>query len=353
MVEAPRSKAFTSLSVTVLPLTMLTVLKSFALFKVMLLAAPAARVVGPATVRLPLSVIAPLVVTVSPPLMVEAPRSKAFTSLSVTVLPLTMLTVLKSFALFKVMLLAAPAVRVVGPATVRLPLSVRAPLVVTVSPPLMVEAPRSKAFTSLSVTVLPLTTLTVLKSLALFKVMVLAAPAVKMVGPVTVKLPLSVIAPLVVTVKSAADGGSAEIQGIHIVERDGVAAHDTDRAEVVRVIQGDVIGGPGCEGRRAGHGEIAAVGDGPIGGDGESAADGGGAEIQGIHIVERDGIAAHDTDRVEVVGIIERDVIGRAGREGRRAGDGEIAAIGNRAIGGDGERAADRWRRRDRARSRR
>ena len=90
----------------------------------MLLAAPAVRVVGPATVRLPLSVMAPLVVTVSPPLMVEAPRFRAFTSLRTTVLPLTTLTVLKSLALSRVMLLAAPAVRVVGPATLRLPLSV-------------------------------------------------------------------------------------------------------------------------------------------------------------------------------------------------------------------------------------
>ena len=74
------------------------------------MAAPAVRDGrGRPPVRLPLSVMAPLVVTVSPPLMVEAPRSRAFTSLSVTLLPLTTLTVLKSFALFKVMLLAAPA----------------------------------------------------------------------------------------------------------------------------------------------------------------------------------------------------------------------------------------------------
>ena len=117
------------------------------------------------------------------------------------------------------MLLAAPAVKMVGPVTVRLPLSVIAPLVVTLKAPLMVEAARSKAFTSLSVTVLPLTTLTVLKSLALFK--------------------------------------------------------------------RDVIGGPRRQDGRAGDGEIAAIGNRAIGGDGERAAHGGGAEIQGIHIVER------------------------------------------------------------------
>ena len=135
----------------------------------MLLAAPAVSVVVPATVSGPLSVRAPLVVTVSPPLMVEAPRSKALMSFNTTVLPLVMATVLKSLALSKVMLLAAPAASVVVPATVSGPLSVRAPLVVTVSPPLMVEAPRSRAFTSFNTTVLPLTTLTVLKSLALSK----------------------------------------------------------------------------------------------------------------------------------------------------------------------------------------
>ncbi len=147
----------------------------------------------------PLWVSAPPVVTVSPPLMVEAPRSKAFTSLSVDGVAAHDADRAEVVGVIQVMLLAAPAVRVVGPATVRLPLSVMAPLVVTVSPPLMVEAPRSKAFTSLSI--------------------------------------------------------------------DGIAAHDTDRAEVVGVIQGDVVGGPGREGGRAGDGEIAAIGNRAIGGD--------------------------------------------------------------------------------------
>ncbi len=150
-------------------------------------AAEVSKAALPATVRAPDWVSAPPVVTPRSPLMVEAPRSKAFTSLSVTVLPLTTLTVLKSLALSSVMLLAAPAVKMVGPVTVRLPLSVMAPLVVTVSPPLIVEVPRSKAFTSFNTTVLPLVMATVLKSLALSSVMLLAAPAVKMVGPVTVE----------------------------------------------------------------------------------------------------------------------------------------------------------------------
>ncbi len=101
MVEAPRSSALMSFNTTLLPLTTLTVLKSLALFKVMLLPAPAAKVVGPTTVKLPLSVIAPLVVTESAPLIVEAPRSSALMSFNTTLLPLTTLTVLKSFALLR------------------------------------------------------------------------------------------------------------------------------------------------------------------------------------------------------------------------------------------------------------
>ena len=73
--------------------------------------------------------------------------------------------------------------------------------------------------------------------------MLLAAPAVRVVGPATVSGPLSVMAPLVVTL-SAADGGGAQIQGIHIVEDDGIAAHHTDRTEVVGVIEVMLLAAP-------------------------------------------------------------------------------------------------------------
>ncbi len=111
-----------------------TVLKLLpALFKVMLLAAPAARVVvTPVTVSAPLWVSAPLVVTPKVPETVEAARSRALASVSATLLPLVIPTVLKLFAaLFKVMLFAAPAFNVVMPVTVTAPLWVSAPLVVT------------------------------------------------------------------------------------------------------------------------------------------------------------------------------------------------------------------------------
>ena len=119
-VEAPRIRAFTSVRATLLPLVMPTVLKLFAaLLRVMLLAAPAASVVTPVTVSAPLWVRAPLVVTPKVPLTVDAARSRALASVSSTLLPLVMPTVLKLFAaLLRVMLLAAPAARVVVPVTV-------------------------------------------------------------------------------------------------------------------------------------------------------------------------------------------------------------------------------------------
>ncbi len=81
--------AFVSFSVTLLPETTDTApTKLFALSSVMLLAAPAVRLVVPVTLRAPLSVIVPTAVTLRLPLMVEAPRTIAFVSFSVTLLPL-------------------------------------------------------------------------------------------------------------------------------------------------------------------------------------------------------------------------------------------------------------------------
>ena len=95
---------------------------------------------------------------------------------------------------------AEPAVRLVVPAIERLPLSVIEPFAVTVRLPLTVEAPRLMAETSLSVTSLPLTTLTAPpKLLASSSVMSLAEPARRLVVPVTLSTPLSVIEPIAVT----------------------------------------------------------------------------------------------------------------------------------------------------------
>src|SRR5438128_531831 len=203
-VEAPKMRALTSRTLTLLPLVTATVLKLLAaLFRVMLLAAPAASVVTPVTARAPLWVTAPAVVTPKVPEIVEAPRSRALASVRLTLSPLVTPTVLKSLpALLSVMLLAAPAARVVIPVTFRAPLWVTAPAVVTFRVPDTVEAPKMRALTSRTLTLLPLVTATVLKLLAaLFRVMLLAAPAASVVTPVTARAPLWVTAPAVVTPK--------------------------------------------------------------------------------------------------------------------------------------------------------
>ena len=77
-VEAPRSIAFVSVTVTLLPLVIATVVKSLLVLpSVMLLPAPAANVAvfpAPFTVRLPLCVIAPPAVTVMFPVSVVVGR---------------------------------------------------------------------------------------------------------------------------------------------------------------------------------------------------------------------------------------------------------------------------------------
>ena len=134
-VDAPRIRALLSVSLTFLPLVMPTVLKLLAdVPKVISFAAPAARVVTPVTVNAPPCVIAPAVATPRVPLTVDAPRIKASASARLTLLPLVMPTAPKLLVeVVRVMLFAAPASRVVTPATVNLPLCVIAPAVITPS----------------------------------------------------------------------------------------------------------------------------------------------------------------------------------------------------------------------------
>ena len=203
------------------PLVIDTVLKLLALSSVISLPAPAASVVVPVTVRLPLSVMAPPAVTFRVPLTVEAPKLSASASTSVTLRPEVIATVEKLFpAESSVISLPAPAASVVVPATFRLPLSVIAPAVVTFKVPEMLEAPRSSAFVSFSVTLRPLDIDTVLKLLALFKVISLPAPAARVVVPVTVKFPLSVMAPPAVTFRVPLTVEAPRVKRIGIDERD-------------------------------------------------------------------------------------------------------------------------------------
>ena len=165
--------------------------KLLAVFSVMSLAEPAVRVVVPLTIRQPLSVIEPFAVTARLPLTVEAARSMAPVSLSVTSLPLTTLTAPpKLLAESSVMSLATPAVTLVVPVTLSTPLSVIEPFAVTARLPLIVELPMVIALVSLSVTSLPLVMLTAPpKLLAVFSRMSLAEPAASVVVPVMLRLP--------------------------------------------------------------------------------------------------------------------------------------------------------------------
>ncbi len=146
-------------------------------------------------------IVKSLALTVMLPDAVDAFIVRALASVRATLFPLVMPTVLKSFAaLVKVMSLP-PAASVVVAATVTAPLCVRAPPVVTLRFPPTVEAPRSSALMSLSVTLFPLAIETApMKSFALSSAMSLT-PAAKVVVPVTIRFPLSVMAPPAVTLR--------------------------------------------------------------------------------------------------------------------------------------------------------
>ena len=157
-VEAPRSIAPVSLSVTLFALVTPTVEKLLLLSKVMLLATPAAKVVVPVTVRAPLSVMAPREVTASVPLTVEVPRSIAPVSLRATLLPFAIKTEPpKSFALSRVISLAAPAAKVVVPPTVRVPVSLMRPVVEMLKLPVTFKFP-AKSTAPAAVTIISTST---------------------------------------------------------------------------------------------------------------------------------------------------------------------------------------------------
>ena len=146
-VDAARSMALVSINVTLFPVVIPTVEKLFvAVSKVMLLPLPAASVVVPVTAKAPLSVIAPLEVTLKVPDTVEAAKSMALVSTNVTLFPVVIPNVEKLFvAVSSVMLLPEPAANVVVPVTARAPLSVIAPEAVAVRAPPTVVAPKTSA----------------------------------------------------------------------------------------------------------------------------------------------------------------------------------------------------------------
>ena len=204
IVEAPRSSAFVSLSVTALPLTMATVPKLFATASsVTLLPKPAVIEVVPGTTSVPLSETRPAAVTVRPPVSVTPAKSMAPVSLKVALAPFTTVTLPpKLFAASSVMLLPAPGVSEVEPVTEILPLSVIAPADVSTRFPVIATPPKSIAPVSLRVAFAPFTIVTAPPKLfALSSVMLLPAPGVREVVPVMERLPLSVMAPAAMTVR--------------------------------------------------------------------------------------------------------------------------------------------------------
>ena len=133
----------------------------------------------------------PAVTSMLPLVLVTLPSVIASASVTV-MLPLAVASRLAAARLRPI----EPAAVAFTPTAATTPELVMAPPEVTVRLPLIVEAPRAIAPVSLSVTFLPLTTLTApTKSLALLSVMSLAEPAVRVVVPVTVRAPLSVMAP--------------------------------------------------------------------------------------------------------------------------------------------------------------
>ena len=145
----------------------------------------------PATEIGPLSVMSPPIVTLRFAEMVEAARVRALVSLRVTLLAEETETEEKLFAgLLSVMSLVEPALKFAAPVTVRIPDCVMAPLVLTVSAPLMVEAARTRELASPSETLLAAEMETEEKSLKeLSRVMLLVAPALKSEAPTTDMIP--------------------------------------------------------------------------------------------------------------------------------------------------------------------
>ena len=94
-VEAPKIRASASVIDTLFPLVTATVVKLLvASSRVMSFPDPAARVVTPVMANAPESVMAPLVLTPNVPDTVEAPRIRASASVTATLFPLVITTVL-------------------------------------------------------------------------------------------------------------------------------------------------------------------------------------------------------------------------------------------------------------------
>ena len=195
---SPSTKDPVSARATTLPLGMFTVPKLLLAFDSVMSLLPAVSVVVPLTVKAPVWVMAPPVVTFSV-VVVPVPSTKAPVSTRVVTLPLVMFTVLKLLpALSSVMLLPLPAATVVVPLTVRAPVWLRAPPAVT-SSVVVVPVPKISAPLSTRLVTLALVMLTVPKLLLAFDSVMLLLTAASVVVPLTVRAPVWVMAPPAVT----------------------------------------------------------------------------------------------------------------------------------------------------------
>src|SRR5581483_182886 len=193
--ETPRSKALASFTETSAPLNLAVAKSLLASFRVMFCPGALKLAMVPAVLAVtgPLWVIGPPALTLKLPLAVEAPRSRALTSLREMSEPTT-LTVVKSFwPSFSVMVLfgALKEATLPAPLTLRLPLWLKGPPAVTVKLPVIVEAPKSRRLTSLTETSPPIK-LAVAKSLLGSSRVMLLPGALKLA---TFPAPLAVIGP--------------------------------------------------------------------------------------------------------------------------------------------------------------
>src|SRR5205807_395453 len=136
----------------------------------------------------------------------------------------------------------------------------------------------------------------------------------------------------------------------HVVAIDDV--HRT--AEVIGIVQGDIVGRAGGEGRRSCYCDITVVADRSVGGGNDvpryiqgvegGAGAGNGVQIaadrpadgQTVNIIQGNILAIDDIySTAEVVGVIHYDVVGGAGCQCGRAGHSHVAAVTDEAIGGE------------------
>ena len=208
-----------------------------------------------------------------------------------------------------------------------------APFVVTFSAPETVEAPRIKALVSFSVTLRPLVIATVLKLLALSKVISLPAPAASVVVPVTARFPLSVSVPAVVTFN---------VPAIVDVRRSNalLSTNVTLRPDVIPIVLKlfDALFSVISLAAPAARDVVPVTFSAPLWVIAPSVVTPNvpdtveAPRIKRISIVQRDIATTGDCNRAEVIGVVQRDIVPCSCSQRGRAGDHQIATVGDRHL---------------------